>query len=361
MDEIPRNVLPSEAIDGYLDRACGSLGLSAGLREHIRDELRAHLLDAVEGHMAHGLSRPEAVSRAIEEIGDPAEVAAGLKGVYGRHVVRLLIEKAMEWKERTMKSSWKWSFVAHLMLAIVLVAEVLFILGASSYIFPLVAAEYESLDLELPAYCQTTLSVVRWFFWQQGLPLLGVCLLALALFEWRYRGDEKPLVRLALGGTVAVALMALVWAVAISMSVPHVQLYFQRNDERAAAVALREAVAAETAYGEIRRAMAAGRPDEASAAARRLRTSLAEIERSRGGILGLAALERASELGHLRELVRELADSARAIEALGHQSAEVEARRLNARLEASYARLTQAAQGWPKVEDAPNAIPEEGR
>ena len=103
-------------IESYLDHVCRGVAGSRSLRQHIREELREHLTEAVERHAAGGLPENEAARRAIEEFGQAEMVSEGLQDIYGRRLVALLVEKAMEWKERTMKSDWKWSFVGNLAL-----------------------------------------------------------------------------------------------------------------------------------------------------------------------------------------------------------------------------------------------------
>ena len=105
-----------ETIERYLDHVCGSLGGSSSLRRHLREELREHLTEAMDSHVAAGLSPEEAAAKAVEAFGSPATVSEELGIVYGRRLLAVVVEKAMAWKERTMKTGWKWSFVAHLAL-----------------------------------------------------------------------------------------------------------------------------------------------------------------------------------------------------------------------------------------------------
>ena len=50
-------------LEHYLQQVCRSMGGPKALREHVRQELREHLLDAVAGHRAAGLSEEAAPDR----------------------------------------------------------------------------------------------------------------------------------------------------------------------------------------------------------------------------------------------------------------------------------------------------------
>ena len=50
--------------------------------------------------------------------------------------------------------------------------------------------------------------------------LLIAAALACGLFEWRVRGENKPLIRLAALGTAALGLMVLVWLTAAALLIP---------------------------------------------------------------------------------------------------------------------------------------------
>ena len=60
-----------DKLEQYLDRVCRGIGGPRSLRQHVRQELREHLLDAVAQHRAAGMSEDEAVQRALEEFGKP--------------------------------------------------------------------------------------------------------------------------------------------------------------------------------------------------------------------------------------------------------------------------------------------------
>src|SRR5579872_6080605 len=102
-----------DKLEQYLDQVCRSMGGPKALRQHVRQELREHLLDAAGQHQAAGLSEAEALDRAIADFGGPDEVRAGLEETHGHRLLPVLIDKAMSWKERTMRAKWLWMTWAH--------------------------------------------------------------------------------------------------------------------------------------------------------------------------------------------------------------------------------------------------------
>lgn len=69
-------MLEHTMIDRYLDEVDGYLHLDRAHRQRVLDEIEGHLHDAAEAHIAKGASPHEAMQRAIEEVGPPAEVAS---------------------------------------------------------------------------------------------------------------------------------------------------------------------------------------------------------------------------------------------------------------------------------------------
>ena len=51
-----------EKLEQYLDQVCRSIGGPRSLRQHVRQELREHLLDALAQHKAAGLPEEEALA-----------------------------------------------------------------------------------------------------------------------------------------------------------------------------------------------------------------------------------------------------------------------------------------------------------
>src|SRR5437868_173560 len=116
-----------DKLERYLDDVCRGIGGPRALRQHVRQELREHLLDAAAQHKAAGLTEDRALEQALADFGRPEEVRSGLEETHGHRLLGVVIDKALDWKEKTMRAKWLWATWAHLALAIVIVLEVLFI------------------------------------------------------------------------------------------------------------------------------------------------------------------------------------------------------------------------------------------
>ena len=90
-----------DKLEKYLDQVCRSIGGPVEMRQHVRQELREHLLDAVAQHKAAGLAEDAAIQKAIEEFGQPDEVRSDLEAAHGQRMTWIL-DKAMQWKERVV-------------------------------------------------------------------------------------------------------------------------------------------------------------------------------------------------------------------------------------------------------------------
>ena len=60
-----------DQLERYLDQVCRGIGGPKSLRQHIRRELREHLLDAAAEHRNAGLPEEEALARALADFGGP--------------------------------------------------------------------------------------------------------------------------------------------------------------------------------------------------------------------------------------------------------------------------------------------------
>jgi len=209
-------------IDKYLDEVCRTLGGSHSLRRHIRDELRDHLEEAIDAHVAGGLPRDEAIRKAIEEFGRPETIGRDLESVYGHRMMSLAIDKAIAWKERTMKSGWKWSFVAGAALFVVIAAEVAFLICLVELVLFGVAGVYREYALPAPplmpspAALQNAQHLFGYFAWA----FVGLFAATWALFEWRCKSENKTSIRLGVGASVAATLMVAVWIASVVAVVP---------------------------------------------------------------------------------------------------------------------------------------------
>jgi hypothetical protein len=208
-----------ESLEHYLDQVCRGIAGPREMRLHIRQELREHLLDAVAEHRAAGLSEDAALAKALEDFGGPQEVRSELEAQHGhRMMMALVIDKALEWKEKTMKAKWLWTTWAHLALGGVILAQAVFMWWLLFRVAPTydkvksdgklgTPSGYEDVMSWNDSVVARTCRLAYWFdqnIWL-WLPLLAV---AIGLFEWRVRSENKSLIRLSALGTGALALMA---------------------------------------------------------------------------------------------------------------------------------------------------------
>ena len=215
-----------EKLEVYLDQVCRGVGGPRALRHHLRQELREHLLDAVAEHRAAGLSEPEALDRALADFGGPDQVRAELEAAHGHRLLPVVIDKAMQWKEKTMRAKWLWVTWAYLALPLLIALELLFITFNVLYIIPkyqkvthdglIDASELRELGLGwMNTFLLELIYVCRHYTTQMMLMAAALW----GLFEWRVRSENKPFMRLAALGTVALGLMVVVALTAGSLVV----------------------------------------------------------------------------------------------------------------------------------------------
>src|ERR1700687_402981 len=215
-----------DKLEHYLDQVCRSIGGPRSLRQHIRQELGEHLRDAVAEHRAAGRSEAEAIDRALEDFGGLEQVRAELETTHGHRLLPVVIDKAMQWKEKTMKAKWLWMTWAHLVLVLVIALEVLSLTFSNMFLVP----RFEKLahdGLIDPAVLQGR--AAHWIpSFLRGLTgvgeettwiVLGVAVLW-GLFEWRVRGENKSFMRLSALGTAALGLMLAVVFTMASLTLP---------------------------------------------------------------------------------------------------------------------------------------------
>jgi ABC-type multidrug transport system fused ATPase/permease subunit len=205
-----------DKLEYYLDQVCRSIGGPRALRDHVRQELREHLLDAVAQHKAAGLPEEQALARALEDFGGPEEVRSELEATHGHRLLPVVIDKAMQWKERTMRAKWLWTTWATVAAVVLVVLEVLFIAFNGVYILP----KYQKLArdgvLDFSYLQDHGISWMARFL--DGVHSVGhyttqillVTLAAWGLFEWRVKSENKSFMRLSMLGTAAVGLMIVV-------------------------------------------------------------------------------------------------------------------------------------------------------
>lgn len=248
-----------DKIELYLDQVCRGIAGPRSLRQHIRQELREHLLDAVAVHRAAGLPEEQAITKALDDFGGPEEVRGDLETLHGHRLLTTIVDKSLEWKEKTLKARWLWATVAHLALATLIVLDSFFIAWTMIFLVPSYIKVHEdglleAANTDVQAYVEradallmTFVPLVNniasyWFLW--ALLLIVVW----GLFEWRVRGENKSLMRLSALGLAALVLNVSAALTGVSLLVPYVialpTLYAQsperivRDDTAAIATAL---------------------------------------------------------------------------------------------------------------------------
>lgn len=211
-----------DKLEQYLDRVCHGIGGPRSLRQHLRQELREHIRDAVDQFVASGMPPTEALGKALEDFGLPEQLNADLQSTHGQRLATVLIDKAMQWKETTMRSKFIWTTWAHVAVAAVIIVQFFFIVASMIFVMPkckqIAKDAGVSFDSVLPG-SHTFLAFVQWTF-DHGW-LLAILLLAIGFFfERRVRSENKPLIRLTVWGTLALGLTAAALMTAAVMVIP---------------------------------------------------------------------------------------------------------------------------------------------
>jgi len=249
-----------DKIEHYLDQVCRSIGGPRSLRQHIRQELGEHLRDAVAEHLSGGMSEPEAIDRALADFGGPEQVRAELEATHGHRLLPVVIDKAMQWKEKTMRAKWLWVTWAHLVLVLVIALEVLTLTFATMFLVPrleklmrdglIIPAAFEESGTQwIPAFLRGLNGAGQHTTWI----ILGVALVG-ALFEWRVRSENKSFIRLSALGTAAVGL-----TVAVALTAGALTLSFflglPAMDRIAAPFGIEQLASIDTSVSAIERAL----------------------------------------------------------------------------------------------------------
>lgn len=215
-----------DPLERYLDSICRSIGGPRSLREHVRRELRGHLLDARDQHTAEGLSDDEALTLALEEFGRPEDLRLELEAAHGHRMLGVAIDKAMQWKERTMRARWLWASWANLTVGLVITLELLFIAFNRYFIVPKFRVLVNDGFIDAGHVRQAGGSWMIVFLNRLGMVqenytgwILLAALVAIGLFEWRVKGENKALMRLSALGTSALGLFLVVMLMTVSLVV----------------------------------------------------------------------------------------------------------------------------------------------
>lgn len=214
-------------LERYLDQVCRCIGGPRSLREHVRQELREHLLDARDRHGARGLSDDEALTAAFEEFGRPEDLRLELEATHGQRILAVVIDRALQWKEMTMRARWLWVSWANLAVGLVIALELLLIAFNGYFILPKFQALVYDGFIDTVPVRQAGISWMLAFLDRLGTVLgndtwwiLLAGLVASGLFEWRVKGENKSLMRLSALGTSAVGLFLLVIVMTLSLAIP---------------------------------------------------------------------------------------------------------------------------------------------
>lgn len=197
-------------IEQFLNRTTRGIGGPASLQIHLKEELREHLDETIREYVSNGMTEEEARQKTLREFGGPEQIREEFEAVYGRRLTSMLIGKAMDWKERTMKMEWKWNFVAQLFIDLLIGVEICYLYLVAIFILPL-TARFGRVHGEFGLPSMETL--YRWgsmvtHYWFLGVLLAGV---AIALFEWKCRSDNKTQLRLAASGIFSFGLMLFIF------------------------------------------------------------------------------------------------------------------------------------------------------
>lgn len=199
-----------DELELYLDGVCRRMGGAKSLREHVRRELREHLLDAAGRYRSEGLSESAALARAIGDFGEPEEVRSELEATYGQRLMAVAIDKARQWKEMMLGARWLWSAWAHVALTGVIAVQFVLLGGGLIKVVPRYFRLLHKGWIDVRDYPSG--AFLEWTEW--GLNgaelivdyapfLLPPLALAWGLFEWRVRSANKSLMRLAVLASAA--------------------------------------------------------------------------------------------------------------------------------------------------------------
>jgi hypothetical protein len=173
-----------------------------------------------------GLSEEEALGRALDDFGGPEVLRSELEATHGHRLMTVVVDKALQWKEKTMKARWLWSSCALVALLLTITIECLFISGVVILLFP----KYRQMvDGGWLTDSSNTNGIVNWSvnyliavrdFGGSALWLLIPLAIAWFIFEWRVRSDNKSFIRLSFLGMLSVALMVVAFFTGAAIGLP---------------------------------------------------------------------------------------------------------------------------------------------
>jgi hypothetical protein len=304
-----------EELERYLDQVCRGIRGPRSLRQHIRRELAEHLLDAIEGHRAAGLSDEDALRRALADFGGPHEVGSDLEEQYGHRLLGVMIDKAIRWRELTMKAKWLWTTWAHVALALVIAVELSLVTFTMIKIVPayevnrhhgLFDADAETAAAILRGTDDIVTSLVQgwhglveyWFLWAIPAAALWV------VFEWRVHSENKSLMRLSAMGMLALGLTlwsaVAVSAIIVAFVVATPQVYARWPEP----IVHEKLADADRSFAELERALAKGDWPASRDQANALNRALNTLSDLGGAAPVLVALDQQAKIDEARDKLR---------------------------------------------------------
>ena len=308
-------------IEHFLDQACCGVGGSHDLRQHLRKELQEHLNAEIETNVAAGMDRHEATQKAMEEFGDPVVIRDGLQNVHGRRLLALLINKSMNWKVRSMKTGWKWRFVAHVALVLLIALEVFFLTAPMKYILPRIISLHHDLGTPMFAYLEGLASLLNWFIYGFGwIPCVTLVLAGWIIFEWKCHSENKSTMRLAglslFSFVMSLAVAAVCVPITIDMAMLPWQIYqtqINLTPQQAERIVLPKISEADASFKAMDEAIDQGDWSALGRSADRLSDACESLRETSVSIMLLAGENQRDNLTDIRDLLDEIEKSSRKI------------------------------------------------
>jgi hypothetical protein len=287
------------------------------MRTHVRKELREHLLDATAAHRAEGLSEEEALARALEEFGGAEEVRSELAATHGHRVMNVVVDKALEWKEKTMKATWLWSTWAHVALALIIAIEIAFVFFGMVYLMPVTNKYVYQADIQgrgLNAYLPGSegfLSLLATVDGGIGLLLLVALAAGWIVFEWRFRSENKAYVRLAVMATAALGLMGVVVATGAVVSIPMAIAVGELGGQKPEELVRNQMIQIESAAAAVEKAGSAGDWEGVGRAAQEALEASRRLWHNNGAAAAIVTLGEQARIDELRRQISDVNDRLR--------------------------------------------------
>jgi hypothetical protein len=293
-----------DRLERYLDQICRSIGGPRSLREHVRQELREHLLDARDRRRAAGLPDDEALTGALEEFGRPEDLRLELEATHGHRMFAVVIDKAMQWKEMTMKAKWLWTTWAHLALTGVVLAQISTILFAAVFLAPklehfLRDTQFSLSNPMLVSWIPSFLGALEWVA-RYGLWCVLTLVVAWTLFEWRIHSENKSFIRLSGLATAALGLMVMVALTGGALVLPFMLLVPALETRDPEAFVMAQTALVDESVSALEKALANKEWSRCGWTAHVASHALDKLTRTGGAASALASLDEQPKVNELR-------------------------------------------------------------